>query len=168
MHLKTWEELINFQGTWTLTISALGMIHLQCYLLVSVSWVFLVGSQMNVEQLEMNSWHGKQEAFPKERVLISIRFYSFVLLSYLLRNLCLSNKGGENGKTIWALRLKATIDRCRRLADEYSEAVLQIFPQKVQVKLKWWSAENSAHSDLFFMSTCSDSANSVGRILIVV
>ncbi|XP_027165798.1 phosphoglucan, water dikinase, chloroplastic [Coffea eugenioides] len=42
-------------------------------------------------------------------------------------------EGGENGKTIWALRLKATIDRCRRLADEYSEAVLQIFPQKVQI-----------------------------------
>lgn len=42
-------------------------------------------------------------------------------------------EGGESGKTIWALRLKATIDRCRRLTDEYSEAVLQIFPQKVQI-----------------------------------
>ncbi|XP_062164636.1 phosphoglucan, water dikinase, chloroplastic isoform X2 [Alnus glutinosa] len=39
----------------------------------------------------------------------------------------------EDGKTIWALRLKATLDRARRLTEEYSEALLQIFPQKVQL-----------------------------------
>lgn len=42
-------------------------------------------------------------------------------------------EGSEDGKTSWALRLKATLDRARRLTEEYSEALLQIFPQKVQI-----------------------------------
>lgn len=45
----------------------------------------------------------------------------------------LPRNGGEDGKTIWALRLKATLDRARRLTEEYSEELLRIFPQKVQV-----------------------------------
>ncbi|EXC14221.1 Phosphoglucan, water dikinase [Morus notabilis] len=45
----------------------------------------------------------------------------------------LEMEGNEDGKTIWALRLKATLDRARRLTEEYSEALLQIFPQKVQM-----------------------------------
>ncbi|MBA0713842.1 hypothetical protein Golax_012846, partial [Gossypium laxum] len=39
----------------------------------------------------------------------------------------------EDGKRIWALRLKATLDRTRRLTEEYSDALLQIFPKKVQM-----------------------------------
>lgn len=35
---------------------------------------------------------------------------------------------------MWALRLKATLDRARRLTEEYSEALLQIFPQNVEVR----------------------------------
>lgn len=42
-------------------------------------------------------------------------------------------EGSEDGKTIWALRLKATLDRSRRLTEEYSETLIQIFPEKVQV-----------------------------------
>ncbi|KAL3329444.1 hypothetical protein AABB24_036503 [Solanum stoloniferum] len=42
-------------------------------------------------------------------------------------------EGSEDGKTIWALRLKATLDRSRRLTEEYSETLLQIFPEKVQI-----------------------------------
>ncbi|GAB2267190.1 Phosphoglucan, water dikinase, chloroplastic [Dionaea muscipula] len=42
-------------------------------------------------------------------------------------------EGSEDGKRIWALRLKATLDRSRRLTEEYSEALLEIFPQKVQI-----------------------------------
>ncbi|KAI3932874.1 hypothetical protein MKX01_031856 [Papaver californicum] len=42
-------------------------------------------------------------------------------------------EGSEDGKTIWALRLKATLDRSRRLTEEYSEALLRIFPHRVQV-----------------------------------
>lgn len=42
-------------------------------------------------------------------------------------------EGSEDGKIIWALRLKATLDRARRLTEEYSETLLQIFPQKVQM-----------------------------------
>ncbi|GAB2297440.1 Phosphoglucan, water dikinase, chloroplastic, partial [Dionaea muscipula] len=42
-------------------------------------------------------------------------------------------EGSENGKRIWALRLKATLDRSRRLTEEYSEALLETFPQKVQI-----------------------------------
>lgn len=41
-------------------------------------------------------------------------------------------EGSEDGKTIWALRIKATLDRSKRLIDEYSEALLQIFPPKVE------------------------------------
>lgn len=41
--------------------------------------------------------------------------------------------GSEEGKYIWSLRLKATLDRTRRLTEEYSDALLQIFPDKVQV-----------------------------------
>uniref|UniRef100_A0A7N2M8Q6 Uncharacterized protein n=1 Tax=Quercus lobata TaxID=97700 RepID=A0A7N2M8Q6_QUELO len=33
---------------------------------------------------------------------------------------------------IWALRLKATPGKARRLTEEFSEPLLQIFPQKVQ------------------------------------
>ncbi|OVA01660.1 Carbohydrate binding module family 20 [Macleaya cordata] len=42
-------------------------------------------------------------------------------------------EGSEDGKTIWALRLKATLDRSRRLTEEYSEALLRIFPHRVQI-----------------------------------
>ncbi|XP_014513502.1 phosphoglucan, water dikinase, chloroplastic [Vigna radiata var. radiata] len=42
-------------------------------------------------------------------------------------------EGNEDGKTIWTLRLKATLDRSKRLTDEYTEELLKIFPQKVQI-----------------------------------
>ncbi|KAG7018463.1 Phosphoglucan, water dikinase, chloroplastic [Cucurbita argyrosperma subsp. argyrosperma] len=42
-------------------------------------------------------------------------------------------EGSEDGQTIWGLRLKATLDRTRRLTEEYSEALLQIFPEKVKM-----------------------------------
>ncbi|XP_022979657.1 phosphoglucan, water dikinase, chloroplastic-like isoform X2 [Cucurbita maxima] len=42
-------------------------------------------------------------------------------------------EGSEDGPTIWGLRLKATLDRTRRLTEEYSEALLQIFPEKVKM-----------------------------------
>ncbi|CAN1837725.1 Phosphoglucan, water dikinase, chloroplastic [Linum perenne] len=42
-------------------------------------------------------------------------------------------EGDEDGRMIWALRLKATLDRARRLTEEYSEALLNIFPEKVQI-----------------------------------
>ncbi|KAH9305067.1 hypothetical protein KI387_009471 [Taxus chinensis] len=41
-------------------------------------------------------------------------------------------EGKEDGITIWALRLKATLDRARRLAEGYSDALLQLFPARVQ------------------------------------
>ncbi|EEC69133.1 hypothetical protein OsI_38056 [Oryza sativa Indica Group] len=43
------------------------------------------------------------------------------------------SEGCEDGKYIWSLRLKATLDRARRLTEEYSEALLSIFPEKVMV-----------------------------------
>ncbi|TYH03746.1 hypothetical protein ES288_A09G243800v1 [Gossypium darwinii] len=45
----------------------------------------------------------------------------------------LDKEGSEDGKRIWALRLKATLNRTRRLTEEYSDALLQIFPKKVQM-----------------------------------
>ncbi|CAL9135216.1 unnamed protein product [Musa textilis] len=53
------------------------------------------------------------------------------LLSWLDKGIC-DREGSEEGKYIWSLRLKATLDRARRLTEEYSEVLLQIFPDKVQ------------------------------------
>ncbi|PRQ38207.1 putative phosphoglucan, water dikinase [Rosa chinensis] len=46
---------------------------------------------------------------------------------------CFIHEASEDGKIIWGLGHKATLDRARRLTEEYSEALLQIFPQNVQV-----------------------------------
>ncbi|KAK4481272.1 hypothetical protein RD792_012156 [Penstemon davidsonii] len=54
------------------------------------------------------------------------------LLAWQERGL-LETEGNENGKSIWGLRLKATLDRAKRLTEEYSEALLHIFPTKVQI-----------------------------------
>ncbi|KAL0856219.1 hypothetical protein Bca101_061372 [Brassica carinata] len=43
------------------------------------------------------------------------------------------HKGEEDGKTIWAMRLKASLDRARRLTAEYSDLLLQIFPPNVEI-----------------------------------
>ena len=44
------------------------------------------------------------------------------------------HEGEEDGKTIWAMRLKASLDRARRLTSEYSDLLLQIFPPNVEVQ----------------------------------
>ncbi|CAH2044473.1 unnamed protein product [Thlaspi arvense] len=54
------------------------------------------------------------------------------LLAWRERDL-LEKEGEENGKTIWAMRLKATLDRARRLTAEYSDLLLQIFPPNVEI-----------------------------------
>ncbi|KAJ0232378.1 Phosphoglucan [Hirschfeldia incana] len=54
------------------------------------------------------------------------------LLAWRERDL-LETEGEENGKTIWAMRLKATLDRARRLTSEYSDLLLQIFPLNVEI-----------------------------------
>lgn len=41
-------------------------------------------------------------------------------------------EGNEDGKHIWAMRLKATLDRSRRLTEEYSEVLVQMLPERVQ------------------------------------
>lgn len=42
-------------------------------------------------------------------------------------------EGTEEGRKVWALRLKATLDRSRRLTEEYSDSLLEIFPPNVQM-----------------------------------
>ncbi|KAK4772818.1 hypothetical protein SAY86_014593 [Trapa natans] len=44
-----------------------------------------------------------------------------------------AKEGDEDGRMVWGLRIKATLDRARRLTEEYSEALLQIFPENVQI-----------------------------------
>uniref|UniRef100_A0A803LZL4 CBM20 domain-containing protein n=1 Tax=Chenopodium quinoa TaxID=63459 RepID=A0A803LZL4_CHEQI len=57
------------------------------------------------------------------------------------------SEGKEENKRIWALRLKATLDRSRRLTEEYSDSLLEIFPQKVQMLGKALGiAENSVRT----------------------
>ncbi|KAJ7957314.1 phosphoglucan, water dikinase, chloroplastic [Quillaja saponaria] len=86
------------------------------------SWKDPLGALVvGVRQLELSSWK------PEECAAIANE-----LLVWKNRGL-LEREGNEDGKTIWALRLKATLDRARRLTDEYSEALLKIFPHKVQV-----------------------------------
>ncbi|KAJ6723643.1 PHOSPHOGLUCAN WATER DIKINASE CHLOROPLASTIC [Salix koriyanagi] len=73
----------------------------------------------NVESKNISSWK-ECEAIGTE------------LLAWQERGL-LEKEGSEDGQIVWALRLKATLDRARRLTEEYSEALLQIFPQRVQM-----------------------------------
>ncbi|XP_009111699.1 phosphoglucan, water dikinase, chloroplastic [Brassica rapa] len=54
------------------------------------------------------------------------------LLAWRERDL-LEKEGEEDGKTIWAMRLKASLDRARRLTSEYSDLLLQIFPPNVEI-----------------------------------
>ncbi|XP_039037802.1 phosphoglucan, water dikinase, chloroplastic-like [Hibiscus syriacus] len=76
---------------------------------------------LSVHQLGLSGWK------PEECAAIGSE-----LTAWQERGL-LEKEGSEDGKRIWALRLKATLDRTRRLTEEYSEALLQIFPQKVQM-----------------------------------
>ncbi|XP_011074900.1 phosphoglucan, water dikinase, chloroplastic [Sesamum indicum] len=94
----------------------------------------------NVDQKNINSWND-----PLGALAISVhqlglsgwkpdecRAIGKELLAWKERGL-LETEGSENGKRIWGLRLKATLDRAKRLTEEYSEALLHIFPQKVQI-----------------------------------
>lgn len=44
----------------------------------------------------------------------------------------LEAEGVEEDKKMWALRLKATLDRARRMAETYSDTLLQLFPARVE------------------------------------
>lgn len=60
--------------------------------------------------------------------------YVPVIVRSALKEFHVMYVGSEDGKFIWALRLKATLDRARRLTEEYSEALLSIFPENVKVR----------------------------------
>nr|GMD65870.1 phosphoglucan, water dikinase, chloroplastic [Ipomoea batatas] len=80
----------------------------------------IVGLMVGIHQLGFSGWKSEEcEAIGNE------------LLCWKQRGF-LDMEGGEDGRKIWALRLKATLDRCRRLTEEYSEALLQLLPEKVQ------------------------------------
>ncbi|XP_060181699.1 phosphoglucan, water dikinase, chloroplastic [Lycium barbarum] len=86
------------------------------------SWNDPIGAlTIGIQQLRLSGWK------PEECKAVGNE-----LLSWKERGIS-ENEGSEDGKTIWALRLKATLDRSRRLTEEYSETLLQIFPEKVQV-----------------------------------
>ncbi|KAJ6680380.1 PHOSPHOGLUCAN WATER DIKINASE CHLOROPLASTIC [Salix purpurea] len=86
------------------------------------SWSDPLGALIvGVHQLGLSGWK------PEECEAIGTE-----LLAWQERGL-LEKEGSEDGQIVWALRLKATLDRARRLTEEYSEALLQIFPQRVQM-----------------------------------
>ncbi|KAM5569788.1 phosphoglucan, water dikinase, chloroplastic [Rosa sericea] len=86
------------------------------------SWNDPLGALIvGVHQLRLSGWK------PEECAAIQNE-----LLAWKARGLS-ETEASEDGKTIWGLRHKATLDRARRLTEEYSEALLQIFPQNVQV-----------------------------------
>ncbi|KAJ6973209.1 phosphoglucan [Populus alba x Populus x berolinensis] len=86
------------------------------------SWSDPLGALIvGVHQLALSGWK------PEECEAIGAE-----LLAWQEKGL-LEKEGSEDGKIIWVLRLKATLDRARRLTEEYSEALLQIFPQRVQM-----------------------------------
>ncbi|KAK3027339.1 hypothetical protein RJ639_041580 [Escallonia herrerae] len=86
------------------------------------SWNNPIGALIiGISQLGLSGWK------PEECTAIKSE-----LLAWQEKGL-LEREGNEDGKIIWALRLKATLDRSRRLTEEYSEALLQLFPQKVQM-----------------------------------
>ncbi|OEL21669.1 Phosphoglucan, water dikinase, chloroplastic [Dichanthelium oligosanthes] len=76
---------------------------------------------IGINQVSFSGWK------PEECIAIGNE-----LLSWKQKGLS-ETEGSEDGKYIWALRLKATLDRTRRLTEEYSEAFLSIFPEKVEV-----------------------------------
>ncbi|KAL0391697.1 UNVERIFIED_CONTAM: Phosphoglucan, water dikinase, chloroplastic [Sesamum radiatum] len=94
----------------------------------------------NVEQKNVNSWNDALGALAISVHQLGLsgwkpdecRAIRNELLAWKERGL-LETEGSENGKRIWGLRLKATLDRAKRLTEEYSEALLHIFPQKVQI-----------------------------------
>ncbi|XP_051150786.1 phosphoglucan, water dikinase, chloroplastic isoform X2 [Andrographis paniculata] len=86
------------------------------------SWSDTFGALViSILQLGLSGWN------PEECQVIRNE-----LLAWQGRGL-LETEGSENGKRIWALRLKATLDRAKRLTEEFSDELLNIFPQKVQV-----------------------------------
>lgn len=76
---------------------------------------------IGIHQLKLSGWK------PEECGCIENE-----LIAWSKRGLS-EREGNEDGKTIWSLRLKATLDRSKRLTDEYTEELLKIFPQKVQI-----------------------------------
>ncbi|RDX98549.1 Phosphoglucan, water dikinase, chloroplastic, partial [Mucuna pruriens] len=86
------------------------------------SWNDPLGALIiGVHQLKLSSWK------PEECGAIENE-----LIAWSKRGLS-EREANEDGKTIWTLRLKATLDRSKRLTDEYTEELLKIFPQKVQI-----------------------------------
>ncbi|WOL14413.1 phosphoglucan, water dikinase, chloroplastic [Canna indica] len=80
----------------------------------------LVALNTGLRQLGLSGWKSEEcSAIQNE------------LLTWLQKGIS-DREGSEEGKYIWSLRLKATLDRARRLTEEYSETLLQIFPDKVQ------------------------------------
>ncbi|CAO2041269.1 unnamed protein product [Urochloa humidicola] len=76
---------------------------------------------IGINQISFSGWK------PEECIAIGNE-----LLSWKQKGLS-ETEGSEDGKYIWALRLKATLDRTRRLTEEYSKALLSIFPERVEV-----------------------------------
>lgn len=157
MHLKLWEGHLGLHTMREQRILILGIMHSLLLPLAFGSWDFLVGRWRNAMQLRVRFMHGNKWVYLTEKVpfvwhiillliyfllalhnsliafWVSSRLYfvsNNVFVLYVLSHLL---SGDEDGSTIWGLRLKATLDRCRRLTEEYSEVLLQIFPQKVQV-----------------------------------
>lgn len=89
--------------------------------------------ECNAIQNELLSWLDKG-IFDREGIShLVLGFIALHLVLSLIFPAYLFWLGSEEGKYIWSLRLKATLDRARRLTEEYSEVLLQIFPDKVQV-----------------------------------
>jgi phosphoglucan, water dikinase len=95
---------------------------------------------------ELRSWKHKgisetetEDAFsPATYVMnsLSLKVYCYIYVHILVRSTYIflfTCVGSQDEKDIWVLRLKATLDRARRLTEEYSEALHSIFPEKVEV-----------------------------------
>ncbi|PNY12228.1 phosphoglucan water dikinase, partial [Trifolium pratense] len=86
------------------------------------SWNDPLGALIiGVHQLKLSNWK------PEECAAIENE-----LIAWSTRGLS-ESEGNEDGKKIWTLRLKATLDRSKRLTEEYTEELLKIFPQKVEM-----------------------------------
>ncbi|XP_058774586.1 phosphoglucan, water dikinase, chloroplastic-like [Vicia villosa] len=86
------------------------------------SWNDPLGALIiGVHQLKLSNWKPEEcSAIENELIAWSTRGLS-------------ESEGNEDGKKIWTLRLKATLDRSKRLTEEYTEELLKIFPQKVEI-----------------------------------
>ncbi|KAJ7532990.1 hypothetical protein O6H91_13G028200 [Diphasiastrum complanatum] len=79
----------------------------------------LAATVLGIRQLGLSDWH-QEECMALENELMAWQAAG------------ITGKGSEKDTHNWALRLKATLDRARRLCESYTDTILHLYPESVQ------------------------------------